>query len=113
MSAAAGWRPFAVAASSAAPSTQPSRRRGPRLERGPASTLAVAPARPIPDDPLAAGKQQLDGARRRTGALHLAGRAQLLGLPAVGQCEADPARAQTVLLERNRVIEQLAHHAHG
>src|SRR6516164_4920023 len=70
------------------------------------------PGRPIPDDLLATGKEQLHRAFLRSGAPHLPGILQMLGLPAVAQRKPDAARAEPVLLQRNRVFEQLVHNAH-
>src|SRR5438477_4512572 len=83
-----------------------------RQKRDRVSHRDVIPACSVPHDLLAAGEQQLDRARWRAGPLDFPRGAQLLSLPAVGKSEPDPARAQPVFLQRNRVIEKLAHNAH-
>src|SRR5205807_219635 len=72
----------------------------------------IIPACSVPHDLLAAWKEQLDRARRRAGPLDLSRSAQLLRLPAVGNGEPDPARAQPVFLQRYRVVEKLADNTH-
>src|SRR5438034_9115589 len=37
----------------------------------------------------------------------------MLGLPAVGQCQADASGAQPVSLQRNCIVEQFAHNANA
>src|SRR3984893_7471837 len=102
----------AVTATSRTAMAEPRRAQACRQPRGPVSDGNVIPACSVPHDLLAAWEQQLDRARRRAGALDLPRGAQLLSLPAVGKSEPDPARAQPVLLQRNRVIEKLADNAH-
>src|SRR5438105_10849501 len=108
-SAAAGP---AVPAASRRKMAEPCRVQVCRQPRRTVSDRNVRPACSVPDDLLAAGKQQLDRARRRAGSLDLAGGAQRLGLPAVGKGKPDPARAQAVFLQRYGVIEKLADNAH-
>src|ERR1700720_2291689 len=108
-SAAAGP---AVTATSRTAMAEPRRTQACRQPRGTVSDGNVIPACSVPHDLLAAWEQQLDRARRRAGPLDLPRGAQLLSLPAVGKSEPDPARAQPVLLQRNRVIEKLADNAH-
>src|SRR5436305_5334660 len=77
-------------------------------QRGRVSDRDVIPACSVPYDLFAAWEQQLDRAGRRAGPLDLAPSTQLLRLPAVGNSEPDPARAQPVFLQRYGVIEKLA-----
>src|SRR6516162_8607298 len=70
------------------------------------------PAGPIPDDFLAAGKEQLHDTFLRPGAPHFPGILQMLGLPTVAQRQPDAGRAQPVLLQRNRVFEQFVYKTH-
>src|SRR5689334_9011172 len=108
-SAAAGP---AITGMSRTPTAEPRRAQTCRQQRHTVSDRDVVPACSVPHDLLAAWEQQLDRARRRAGPLDLPRGAQLLRLPAVGKREPDPARAQSVFLQRNRVIEKLAHNAH-
>src|SRR5215472_9269570 len=78
----------------------------------PYSDRNITPACAVPDDLLAAGKEQLDSPRRRAGALYRASRSQLLRFPPVDQRKPNPAGTHAVFLQRDRVIEKLAHKAH-
>src|SRR5712672_3528885 len=110
MSSAAAGPP--ITATSRPAIAEPRRTQACRPQRGWVSDRYVIPACSVPHDLLAAWKQQLDRARLRAGPLDLPRGTQLLRLPAVGKSEPDPARAQPVSLQRNRIIEKLAHNAH-
>src|SRR5215472_6224132 len=78
----------------------------------PYSDRNITPVCAVPDDLLTTGKEQLNSPRRRAGALYRASRAQLLCFPSVDQRKPNPAGTYAVFLQRDRVIEQLAHKAH-
>src|SRR6516165_6970242 len=102
--------PAAVATSRRA-IAEPAHLQACRQPCGTASDRNVIPVCSVPDDFFAAGKQELDRPRRRTGSLDLPRRTQRLGLPAVGESEPDPVRAQPVFLQCYCIIEKLADYA--
>src|SRR5438270_2540941 len=110
MSSAAARPPIPAAGRTA--TAEPRRAQACHQQRGGISDRDVIPACSVPYDFFAAWKQQLDRARRRAGPLDLPPGAQLLRLPAVGNGESDPARAQPVFLQCYGVIEKLADNAH-
>src|SRR5437868_1493075 len=110
MSSAAAGPPNPAARRTA--TAEPRRAQARRQRCGRVSDRDVIPACSVPHDLFAAWKQQLNRARRRAGPLDLPPGAQLLRLPAVGNGEPDPPRAQPIFLQRYGVIEKLADNAH-